>query len=188
MSRVDRSKLALLGGLALAGMALGHSAAYLVAEPHTGTRIATLEATGHGYWPLLAVAALLAAFAVIAVHLAGSLRVSAALTGPRLGALIAGQIGLFLVVEVAERAVAGAPLDLWAQAPLWAALPVQVAIAALCCRLLRLLGAAAVAFSAVPPPVPASSSAPVPFADDRVPSLVPCGSVSGRGPPLPSTT
>jgi hypothetical protein len=98
-------------GVAVGGVLLGHRLTYLLAVPHrTG---AVLRETGHGYLPSLndlgtvvAVAALAAVFLDRLVDpdrdRPGSIGLAARFVG--------FQVGVFLAMETAERAVAGQPL------------------------------------------------------------------------------
>ena len=103
------------GGIAAAGVVLGHWLAYDLALPHAGQRAGVLGETGHSYW-------LLAVRTAIVLGLAGAGAVVArhARSTPGRGTveryaestlrLAALQVAGFAAMEVAERLLAGAPL------------------------------------------------------------------------------
>jgi len=106
-----------LAAMAAAGVVLGHWLTYRVALPNVRIRSEILAASGHGYWLLAVRAAVVLALVSLATvfvrHLdARDLHVSSG--ADRLVALAARlalvQVTGFLVMEVAERFVVGAPV------------------------------------------------------------------------------
>lgn len=116
MTRPRTLPLSATSAATAAGVLLAHWIAYLLAFPDAGTRAAVLAHAGHGYWSLAVKGVVPLAAAGLAVVLSRAFleqdpadsRITwlerwSALTA-RLAAL---QVGAFLVLEVAERAVAG---------------------------------------------------------------------------------
>ena len=101
-------------GLGAAGLVGGHAAGYAVSVPDPYHRNALLEATGHGYLPsasrlavMLGIAAVVAGVASGYLHRPRSAHPSFARASTRLAVL---QCSGFIVLEVVERILAGAPL------------------------------------------------------------------------------
>jgi hypothetical protein len=105
-------------GIAVAGVVLGHWLAYIAADPHPAARTILLQETGHGYWTWavkLAVVTGMAGAGTLALRTACR---TAPPTESRAGSfawlawrLSALQILAFTSMEIAERAIAGAPLE-----------------------------------------------------------------------------
>jgi hypothetical protein len=101
-------------GLGAAGLVGGHAAGYAISVPDPYHRSALLEATGHAYLPsasrlavMLGIAAVVAGIASGYLHRPGKAPPSFARAATRLVAL---QCTGFVVLEVAERVLAGASL------------------------------------------------------------------------------
>ncbi len=180
---------------AAGGVLSAHHLTYLLIHPGADDLHAALERSGHDYLPLagritiaLALAGVLTLF--LRVVSRGPIRRLDTDDPPGLAArLWAIQTIVFLAAEVAERAVAGAPLDdltRTAVVPVGlAALAVTAVVGAFVLRWLHRVVDAAVASSRPPaarrdalhPPRPTSVTV------DRVSSL--SGAAGVRGPPLP---
>ena len=188
MPRRPALATAILLGLTVVGVAIGHGVTYAGLEPAAVVREAWLAATGHGYLP----AAWTIAFAA-GVTIAGWLILRGAVRGgadghaPTLGRLVAVEVAGFLLLELVERGVAGAGFaDLARVLPV--GLAIQSAIAcllAIAARLLLRSGASAAArlTAAARPP----SARPVLVvalpAGPTLDSLVARGPLGGRAPP-----
>ena len=104
--------------MAVAGLLAGHVLIYRIVAPGPLQRAALLQATGHGYLPAaLALGMVLAALAAGGALLLGFRRGAGGDAG-RPGSLAlwillpaVGQAAAFLVLEVLERVLAGAPLS-----------------------------------------------------------------------------
>ena len=181
---------------AAAGLVGGHIIAYQLSAPAAPIRQLLLAQTGHSYLPrAIAAAMALAAAAAVGAVFRGAIRgwrgavdhFSFLATFRRLA--VAQTVG-FVILEVMERKAAGATLSgLVGVFP--RGLAVQVAIAALAALALWLLDRAGASVGAVlrtregfARPV----SIEPPFCDVRSARIgfVPLGSISRRGPPLPS--
>jgi hypothetical protein len=120
-------------GVAFGGLLSGHALAYTALTPDPTARAAMLASTGHGYLHGADGVAIVAALAGLAVAFLGRL------TGGRddrpsarsfAGRLVAFQVIAFVVLEVAERLGAGAPLgDLARALPVGIAVQIALALA-----------------------------------------------------------
>lgn len=131
-----------------AGTLAGHAIAYAAVSSRDPSEL--LAATGHRYLPVALVLVALVALAGTIVFVAGRLRDAAevSLVAPARW-LAVRQVGLFVAVEFAERAISGAPLTaVNARGLLLWGVAAQVVVAALAALILRLLVRAAVALSA----------------------------------------
>jgi hypothetical protein len=181
---------------AAAGLVGGHIVSYLLAAPAAPVRRVLLTQTGHGYLPrAIAVSIALAAVAAFGALFRGAARGWRAAGdplrfGPTFRRLATAQAVGFVLLEVLERKASGATL-----AGLGSVLPrgllVQVLVAAAAALALWLLDRAAASVShalrgedpvrrpiavvGVPAPVDLVRRSPVAL-----------GSISLRGPPLPS--
>jgi hypothetical protein len=184
-----------LAGMALGGAVAGHCLAYLVAIPSHEARHVVLAETGHGYWPVAAVAALAASlFAAGWVALrharagvAGRSRTRdvSRWLAPRLAAV---QLLLFLAAEATERVVAGVPLaHLLHEGLLAWGLLAQLVVALLLTLLLGWLARAAALVGRLlaGPPRPARPvrRLPRPVVDEAVARVTFPSSITARGPP-----
>jgi len=112
-SRLSRTRRAWLGGVAAAGVIGSHWLAYLLAVPDPHERADTLARSGHGYWPVgvaIALGCLVAALSGFAIR---RFRYRDEPAHPYVGTatrLVALQGTAFVLLEVLERAVAGAPV------------------------------------------------------------------------------
>lgn len=102
-----------LGLLAVSGIAIGHALAYLLAAPEPSLRAGLLETTGHGYWSLVPPMAFAAAVAALSMFVADRLgagppppQQTARRLASATAALASVQVAGFLLLEVAERALA----------------------------------------------------------------------------------
>jgi hypothetical protein len=102
-------------GLGAAGLVGGHAAGYAISVPDAHHRSALLEATGHGYLPsasrlavMLGIAAVVSGIASGYLHRPRTAQPSFAKAALRLAVL---QCGGFVVLELLERVLAGAPLS-----------------------------------------------------------------------------
>lgn len=104
--------------VAVAGLVAGHVLVYRIVAPGALQRAALLQATGHGYLPAaLALGVMLAALSAAGAFGLGFRRGTAG-DARRRGSLVrwillpaVAQAAAFLVLEVAERGLAGAPLS-----------------------------------------------------------------------------
>jgi hypothetical protein len=181
---------------AAAGLVGGHIIAYQLSAPAAPIRRLLLTQTGHGYWPRAIAAALaLAAVAAVGVLFRGAIRgwrgaasqLSFLATFRRLAS--AQTIG-FVILEVIERKAAGATLS-GVPGVFPRGLMVQVAIAAVAALALWLLDRAGASVAATLRDReefarPMSVIQAVAEALVARPALVSLGSISLRGPPLPS--
>ncbi len=128
-------------GIALGGLLAGHALAYAGLAPNASSRAALLAATGHGYLPAADSITIVAALTGLAVVFLGRLTGAPdgiATFGAFARRLVAFQAIGFVVLEIAERLGAGAPLgDLSRALPM--GVVVQVAVALLSAALLRWL-------------------------------------------------
>jgi len=118
-------------GLALGGVLLGHAITYAGLAPGAVAREMLLAATGHGYLDVAnrigVLAIMVALFATVLARVVG--RDAGGLTNGQLTArLVTFQVGVFVVLEVAERLGTGASLSGLASA-LAVGLVIQVAVA-----------------------------------------------------------
>lgn len=165
-----------LAAAAVAGATVGHTLGYLAAVPDLPLRAAVLAQTGHAYWSMAVAAAIvfgvLAAVTVAVDHFRRGLRHQRPTPvhqdlgglGWRLALL---QPAIYLVHEVLERLVVGAPLSgLLDHRLLLTGVAVQVLVAVGVAAVLTLLGRAAEAAGRAlrraprPAPTPARSIRP----------------------------
>jgi hypothetical protein len=156
-----------VGALALiapAGVLIGHALTYLLAVPDPAERAVLLAVSGHGWWALGTVVGTVLATAGAGLFLTtllrrppdggGFRRALSRWLWPRLAAC---QLGLFVVIETVERAIAGSPLsgDLYHQVVEHGAfgqLVVALAITGLCWCLTLATDLACVVITQEPPP------------------------------------
>jgi len=173
-------------GLAVGGVLAGHWLTYLVVRPEHHGRTELLASTGHGYLGLAVEAAVLVALVAAAGAFLGRLTGGGERT-PGFRSLATGlwgfQLAAFLLLEIAERAVAGSFEGLVAVAVVGAAM--QLVVAVVTAWLLGLILtvadlAATLAIAWRPPaPVAARVQAP-PSLSHRSPAHLQAGI---RGPP-----
>jgi hypothetical protein len=135
--KADRARLLVV---AAAGIVIAHAADYALAYPDPVRRGHELAATGHGYWPVAVVAAVVCGGVGLALaarrgwrgeHSATPLVVTAT-------QLAAGQVALFAVVESVERLAVGAhPFAFLASVPFAIGVVLQVAVAVAAAVVLR---------------------------------------------------
>jgi hypothetical protein len=149
------SKPMILGGVGLLGALAGHFVGYWAAHPEQGDRHAVLEASGHGYFDVAIALALVAGLmALLGQFVLGYRGADEPLGRWATGATLAAmQTLVFVSVEVAERALNAASLNIFSEPALWLGLPLQVGFAALGAMLLtavRKVGSALAARSFAP--------------------------------------
>ena len=117
--RRSRESVLLPALTATTGVVVAHIVGYAAAFPDAAERAHHLGATGHGYWPLAVLFALVAGSGGVVLHVVRGAR--RGLAGPqpaslpapfhaRAGRLVAWQLGAFIAMEVTERlAVADGP-------------------------------------------------------------------------------
>ncbi|MDQ2827129.1 MAG: hypothetical protein M3Y04_09255 [Actinomycetota bacterium] len=115
LSEACRTRRRVTVAAGVAGVGAAHLIAYGLAYADPATRAHVLRDTGHGYFAVaLWLAAATATLTVAAVAARGAARVTtrAGISSvvPGLGPLAGWQAGLFLAVEVSERAITGSPL------------------------------------------------------------------------------
>jgi hypothetical protein len=168
---------------AVAGVVVGHAAAYAVAFPSGAARARELHATGHGYWGGAVLGGVCAAVLALA---AGAWRASRRTdVGVRFLPLAAGQLALFAAAETAERVAAGVSLPALLHAPEFAiGIVLQIVVAAVAVAALRRWGRLVAAVTAAPS-ARSTDPAGLPVADGTQVSVVaaPRSSVRTRGPP-----
>ncbi len=185
MSARGSSRPALVLGLALGGVLLGHTAAYRLLIPDAHTRALELAASGHGYLSGANVVGLAAAVvALAALFLGGVLRTHEAAPRNLAMRLIGFQMAAFLAMEVLERIASGGGVQ-HLPAVLAIGLPVQALIAGLVVLLARFLlrAAAAIADLLLRGPAWAETASVLvgASAEPRRPDRT--GSPPGRAPP-----
>ena len=181
--------------VAVAGLYAGHFLLYRLVAPNALQRAYLLASTGHAYLPTaLTLGIGLAAVAVVATFVAGFRRAHGGSGRPR-GLLLAmvapalAQSAAFIVLEVAERALAGAPLTglLGPLLPIGVLLqPVVGALGGLALLGLEKAGERAgelVAARKRRPRYATAAGQPVPAAQ-RSPRPRPAGAFGIRGPPV----
>ena len=196
MSRALRA--AVLFATALAGLVGGHLLGYLFAVPDAGARDALLARTGHSYLSkALIVASASAIVAGAAASVLGAARARRSERGPlsyrsvalHLAAL---QLSGFLLLEVGERVMAGAPGPDLLSPVLILGLPLQALVAAVGALVLILVARAAEAvvraLAGVMFPADASPEAPPPPIERPLPRTPLLSPRIIRGPPLVRTT
>jgi hypothetical protein len=135
--KADRARLLLV---AAAGIVLAHAADYALAFPDPARRGRVLSATGHGYWPVAVVVAVLCAALGFAVAARRGWRGETHATSVRATAarLAVGQVALFGVLETVERAAVGAhPVAFLASTQFAVGVVLQIAVALVAAVLLR---------------------------------------------------
>ncbi len=157
-SHVQR-RAPLVAFAAVTGVVAGHGLAYAAAYPNAGVREVLLGQTGHRYWSTAIACAIvfgaIAVFGTACRHFVRGVR-GARGEQPAAGwwegfrrsalALAALQISLFVVQEVVERLLAGAPVSSLLHGPfLSLGLAVQVLVATALALALSFLGRAALA-------------------------------------------
>lgn len=112
MSQGQRFRGLPLLGVAMAGLALGHVATYVIAVPDAHHRDLVLQASGHAYLPVLAQLALVTAVAaaVTIVARAGAGQRMPGAFGALAPIMICVQVVGFVGQELLERVMTGAPL------------------------------------------------------------------------------
>jgi hypothetical protein len=124
----------------MAGVVVGHTVTYLVVLPHPHEREAVLRQTGHGYFSVLAMVAVLAGlFALGGVFLRGLIAGGPVRRRPvsLFARLACVQIVAFAGMEVTERLVTGAAVSELVRDQIIVGLLVQVLIAWLGARLIQ---------------------------------------------------
>jgi hypothetical protein len=180
--------------IAPAGVQVGHALTYLLAVPDSAERAVVLAVSGHGWWTLGTVVGTVLAAAGAVVFLTIVLRRPpdggrfrrelSRWLWPRLAAC---QLGLFAVIETAERAVAGDPLggDLYHQIiehGIFAQLVVALAITGLFWCLTLAIDLACAVITGVPLPLAVEL---IPSAPGRgLPPRVCHRQADARAPPL----
>jgi hypothetical protein len=151
-ARPGRARLVLLG---TAGVVLGHTIAYALIEPDGRTRAALLRSTGHAYWNAAVTAAVVAGAWSAVAHVVRSVRpdpqpTDEAETGLRAWTRLAAfQLGVFTVMEGAERLAAHQPVaPFFTHHVFFIGAAVQLVVAVVLVQALRLLGTAASALAA----------------------------------------
>lgn len=127
-------KRAWLGGLACAGVAAAHWAAYAVAPPEAHTHAQGLAATGHRLWPYFVALALGAGVVAISGFVSDRLVEAPGVSGAALwrhsaARLAPAQVLAYFVLEAAERALFADPGHsggLLTEPVLWVGLGLQV--------------------------------------------------------------
>ena len=173
-------------GLAVGGVLAGHWLTYLVVRPEHHGRAEILASTGHGYLGVAVEAAVLVVLVAAAGAFLGRLTGGGERT-PGFRSLTTGlwsfQLAAFLLLEIAERAVAGSFEGLVAVAVVGAAMQLVVAIGAawllgLILAVADLAAGPAVAWRPSPPLVARTRAHPA--LPHRSPALLRTGI---RGPP-----
>ncbi|MDQ4130466.1 MAG: hypothetical protein M3133_05675 [Actinomycetota bacterium] len=177
---------------ALAGLAGAHALGYVIVAPVDAERHALLLRTGHGYFPRLALAAVLAAAVAAAAACALGFRSSGTDKRPRMcwgrAALVLAllQTGGFAILEPLERLLVDAPLH-ELTGPVGAiGVLLQVVVAAAAAALLQLVQKAAHAIRRARsdhPPAGRRASLPAPRRVERALPSRYASSFSLRGPP-----
>jgi hypothetical protein len=183
---------------ALAGLVGGHLLGYLFAIPNAGARDTLLASTGHSY---LSKALIVASAAAIVAGATASLLGAARARTPGRGSLsyrsvalhLAGlQLSGFLLLEVAERLLAGVQGPDLLSPVLIVGLPLQAVVAAAGALVLVLVARTAEAvvraFAAATFPAEVPSAAPSPPVERPLPRTPLASPRIIRGPPLLRTT
>jgi hypothetical protein len=162
--RAARGRAPLIAFAAVTGAVAGHALAYAAAYPNAGVRDVLLGQTGHRYGSTAIAAAVvfgaIAVFGTAGRHFVRGVRGEQPAgwwEGFRRSALklVALQISLFVVQEIVERLLAGAPVSGLGHGPfLSLGLAVQVLVAAGLALLLSFLGRAAEAIGRALAPIP----------------------------------
>lgn len=128
----------ILGGIGLLGALTGHLVGYWAAHPEQGGRHEVLEASGHGYFDMAMAVALAAALMALVGQAVMGYRGESQTRSRWATAvdLAVTQISVFVSVEIAERALNGASLNIFGEPALWLGLSLQVGIAVLGAMLL----------------------------------------------------
>jgi hypothetical protein len=127
-------------GVAVGGVLLGHRLTYLLIDPGAQARTALLRRTGHAYLGFANDLALVAALTGLAALFVGQLVASSrSERGTDLTRrIVAFQVSAFVLMEVLERVMAGAPLGGLARV-LTVGIATQAAVAVLAAVVIRLL-------------------------------------------------
>lgn len=191
--RRDRLRLMTLFGTAFAGLVGGHVLGYLTIAPGDAARDLVLSNTGHGYLPrvttLAVAAAILAGLGSARLGLLRHRGVAAEGPGVKSVAirLAALQVAGFVVLEILERVVSGAPIA-GLVVVLLVGLPAQVVVAWAGSVLLAVITSAAraVAGALARPPRARRRSPrlPRPHPDSRPARSLVWGSWAIRAPPV----
>jgi hypothetical protein len=96
-------------------MLLGHTIAYILAMPVADDRAGALNVSGHGYWSWATALGMLSFGWAVGGHVRQHFQAGRGHSGPPstrgLGRRLAvAQVGLFLLLELTERALSGEPL------------------------------------------------------------------------------
>jgi hypothetical protein len=185
MSARGSSRPALVLGLALGGVLLGHTAAYRLLIPDAHTRTLELAASGHGYLSGANVVGLVAAVVALAALFLGDVLRTNEAAPQRLAARLVGfQMSAFLAMELLERIASGGGTQ-HLPTVLLIGLPVQAVIAVLIAVIARLLLRVASAIAALLSSPPAWSDIAVTVLGASVEPRRPdrTGSPPGRAPP-----
>jgi hypothetical protein len=183
------------GLLALAGIVAGHQASFFVATSDSSHRHALWASTGHGSWASVHAIVLALAVAVVIGFVGALVRSKGASRPPSgryrwaLGRLAVVQVTGFALVEVVERANAGASVaEVLADRILLIGLAVQVVVAALACLILFFISHVVAMFKGLPPQLYGTRPLPNFFSTEtRTVALGLTGCAwSLRGPPLSS--
>lgn len=135
--KADRARLLVV---AVAGIVVAHAADYALAFPDPARRAHVLSASGHGYWPVAVLVAVVCGAAALALTARRGWRGDAPLASlPRNAVrLAAGQVVLFGVLETVERlAVGGHPAAFLASAQFAIGVLLQIAVALVATVVLR---------------------------------------------------
>jgi hypothetical protein len=105
-----------LTGVAVAGAVIGHTLAYVLAEPYPGARLVLLASTGHTYWSTAIAVAVVCGLASVASSLVRQFRAGLLpaqrpperSVGRLAGRLALLQVAIDLVQETLERVAVGA--------------------------------------------------------------------------------
>lgn len=134
--KIPAVKRAWLGGLACAGVAAAHWIAYLIAPPDGHTHAEGLAATGHRVWPYLVALAAGASVAALSGFVSDRFGDDPGASGAALwrhaaARLIPMQVGAFVLLELAERALFADPghTGLLGEPVLWVGIALQVVCA-----------------------------------------------------------
>jgi hypothetical protein len=184
--KADRARLLVV---AAAGIVVAHAADYALAFPDPARRGRVLAATGHGYWPIAVVVAVVCGVIGLAVTARRGwrgIRSHSSVLGTATR-LAAGQVLLFAVLETVERlAVAAHPVAHLTSGQFALGVLVQIAVAVVAAVLLRAVerGASRLASAVRRPGRP--KSAPQHWLPRTDEAVVRWWGVAGdaRGPPL----
>lgn len=133
----DARHQAALAGAAVAGAVVGHDLTYLLTVPDPHARAALLGETGHGYWFAAVATAVVLGGVALGLTLVRHFRVGwqgrTATSGRRVlpvtQRLACMQVAIFVVQELTERLIVGAPLAGMLQHEMAAGIAVQIIVA-----------------------------------------------------------